>query len=116
MYFKNKFHAKKCICQSGHLHDSKKESNHCDRLHMLQKCGAIQNLRIQVKYDLIPAQKFQNMKSERACQYTADFVYDEKGITIIEDTKGVKTKDYIIKRKLMKLKYCDDDRIIFREV
>lgn len=35
--------------------------------------------------------------------YVADFVYIDKrsGEKIVEDTKGFKTKDYIIKRKLM---------------
>lgn len=40
---------------------------------------------------------------EKACKYIADFVYtdNETGQTIVEDTKGVRTKEYIIKRKLM---------------
>jgi len=39
---------------------------------------------------------------ERACDYVADFVYMNKdGQKVVEDTKGYKTKDYIIKRKLM---------------
>ena len=31
----------------------------------------------------------------------ADFVYVRDGQTVVEDAKGVRTKDYIIKRKLM---------------
>ena len=38
---------------------------------------------------------------ERPCTYVADFVYKEGGKTVVEDTKGFRTKDYIIKRKLM---------------
>ena len=40
---------------------------------------------------------------ERPCSYVADFVYTDKatGQTVVEDTKGVRTKEYIIKRKLM---------------
>ena len=40
---------------------------------------------------------------EKSCVYIADFVYkdEETGRTVVEDAKGVKTKDYIIKRKLM---------------
>jgi hypothetical protein len=30
-----------------------------------------------------------------------DFVYMENGKKVVEDTKGFRTKDYIIKRKLM---------------
>ena len=40
---------------------------------------------------------------EKACKYIADFVYTDTatGQTIVEDTKGVRTKEYIIKRKLI---------------
>ena len=39
---------------------------------------------------------------ERECAYYADFdYYTKSGMHIVEDTKGVKTKEYIIKRKLM---------------
>lgn len=40
---------------------------------------------------------------ERSCRYIADFVYTDNasGQTVVEDTKGVRTKEYIIKRKLM---------------
>ena len=112
----NKYRAKKSDCCQGHLHDSKKEAYRCDLLHILQKYGKISDLQIQVKFELVPAQKFQNMPNERAVTYIADFVYTENGLTIIEDTKGVKTKDYIIKRKLLKQKFCQDGKTVFREV
>jgi len=38
---------------------------------------------------------------EKAVVYVADFTYQKDGQMIVEDTKGMKTKDYIIKRKLM---------------
>ena len=40
---------------------------------------------------------------ERSCRYVADFVYTDRatGRTVVEDTKGFRTKEYIIKRKLM---------------
>ncbi len=70
---------------------------------MWQRAGAISNLREQVPYELIPAHRFEDGTLERACKYIADFVYtdNETGETIVEDTKGVRTKEYIIKRKLM---------------
>ena len=38
--------------------------------------------------------------------YIADFVYmDKDGQQVVEDTKGVRTKEYIIKRKLMLHRY-----------
>lgn len=70
----------------------------------MQRAGLISNLREQVSYELIPPQRGADGKVlERACTYIADFVYRDKlGNTIVEDTKGVRTKEYIIKRKLMR--------------
>lgn len=94
-------------------HASKKEHNRANTLKMWQRAGVISNLREQVPYELIPAQysecgtdlkgKPDRVCIERACKYIADFVYtdNETGETIVEDTKGVRTKEYIIKRKLM---------------
>ena len=80
---------------------------------MMQRAGLISDLREQVPFELIPAQygdcgTDQNGKParvcvERSCKYVADFVYtlNDSGETVVEDTKGVRTKEYIIKRKLM---------------
>lgn len=87
---------------------SKKEATRYSELKLLLKSKQIQNLLMQVKFELIPKQK-----DERAVKYIADFVYTENGQTIVEDVKGMKTKEYIIKRKLFKQNYPDT---IFREV
>ena len=97
----NKYSNKKCRCASGHIHDSKKEAKRCNELTILEQTGYIQDLRQQVKFVLIPSQKIGGKVVERECSYYADFVYSEGGRQIVEDTKGVKTKDFIIKRKLM---------------
>lgn len=39
--------------------------------------------------------------AERRCNYYADFVYMQDGKQIVEDAKGKRTKEYVIKRKLM---------------
>lgn len=80
--------------------DSKKEMRRYGELIILEKAGLISNLRRQIKFELIPKQE-----SERSCVYIADFVYEENGKTVVEDAKGMKTKDYIIKRKLMLWRY-----------
>ena len=84
-------------------HASKKEHDRANTLKMWQRAGVISNLREQVPYELIPAHRFEDGTLERACKYIADFVYtdNETGETIVEDTKGVRTKEYVIKRKLM---------------
>lgn len=86
---------------NGITFDSKKEAKRWIELDYNQKSGVIKNLQRQVKYELIPSQKINGKVVERAVNYVADFVYEFCGETIVEDTKGMKTKDYIIKRKLM---------------
>ena len=98
--------------------DSKKEANRYFELRALEKAGKIADLKRQVKYVLIPAQRepdrvgarggiIKGKLIERECSYVADFVYKdlEKGEFVVEDTKGFRTPDYIIKRKLMLYQY-----------
>ena len=91
---------------SGHG-SSLKERNRAAVLELMQKQGLISGLQKQVVYELIPAQYGEvNGKRkclERACTYRADFVYfdNEKNELVVEDTKGFRTTEYVIKRKLM---------------
>jgi len=70
-------------------------------LSLLERAGTIQNLKRQVKFELIPSQRVDGKVIERPCTYIADFVYTENGKMVVEDTKGFRTTDYIIKRKLL---------------
>lgn len=94
----NKYHA----IRTG-THASKKEHYRAAQLQLWQRAGVISNLREQVPFELIPAHRFEDGTLERACRYIADFVYtdNETGQMVVEDTKGMRTKEYIIKRKLM---------------
>lgn len=124
----NKYHSRKVVAD-GMTFDSRKEYLRWCELSLLAKVGKITNLQRQVKFVLIPAQyepdtigkrggKKRGKLIERECSYIADFVYsvpvhtnyeNEEGHivfadgleTVVEDTKGFKTTDYIIKRKLM---------------
>ena len=99
----------------GITFDSVKECRRYKELKLLEEKGLIKNLRRQVEYELIPnlyeeteevyskgAHKGEHKKKlvERKCSYRADFVYEQDG-EIVEDVKGLRTKEYIIKRKLM---------------
>lgn len=104
---------------NGDVFDSRKEYRRWQELKLLERSGKITDLRRQVKYVLIPHQReysneiYKSGKNkgklkpgklvERECSYIADFVYFdvEKYQLVVEDTKGVRTKDYVIKRKLM---------------
>lgn len=100
------------VRRDGLTFDSKKEHKRYNELLLLEQAGEIKKLRRQVKFLLIPTQRepkiigprggVKNGKLlERECAYIADFVYTENGKIVVEDTKGLRTKDYIIKRKLM---------------
>lgn len=67
--------------------------------------GVISDLKMQVPFELIPSQKRDGKTVERPVKYIADFVYTQDGETIVEDAKGMRTKEYIIKRKLMLMRY-----------
>lgn len=99
---RSKYGAKKTVVD-GIQFDSKKEARRYAELKLLQKAGEISNLELQKKFLLIPSQKLGGKVVERECSYVADFVYTDTktGNIVVEDTKGIKTKDYIIKRKLM---------------
>lgn len=85
----------------GITFDSVKEYRRWCELSLLERAGTIQNLQRQVKFELIPSQRIDEKVVERPCTYIADFVYTENGKMVVEDTKGFRTTDYIIKRKLL---------------
>lgn len=100
----NKYHSEKALF-NGVQYDSRREARRAEELHLLEIAGKITNLRRQVRYPLIPSQYENGKCVERGVSYIADFVYEENGRTVIEDTKGVRTPEYIIKRKLMLQEY-----------
>lgn len=100
MAYHSKYKSRKAIVD-GIEFDSQKEARRFRELRLLERAGKITGLEWQVKFELIPAQRIDEKVVERACTYIADFVYFENGKKVVEDTKGFKTKDYIIKRKLM---------------
>jgi len=109
----NKYHAKK-VSILGEVFDSKREAARYMELKELEMAGRISGLQRQKKFVLVPAQyepettgprggKIKGKLLEREVAYYADFVYfdEEEKDFVIEDTKGVRTPEYIIKRKLM---------------
>lgn len=106
-----KYHSRK-VTKNGITFDSVKEYRRYCELSLLEKAGAIKDLKRQVEFVLIPTQREPDSVGKRggiikgktielAVKYVADFVYTENGKQVVEDTKGFKTKDYILKRKMM---------------
>jgi hypothetical protein len=120
---RQKYNAKKTEVD-GIVFASKKEAQRYSVLKVLEKTGIISDLQMQVPYLLIPEQREPEewvpykkpVKGEvgrwkpgkvieRRCVYVADFVYEQDGETVVEDVKGRRTKEYILKRKLLLHQY-----------
>ncbi len=87
-----------------YVFDSQLEGRRYRELALLERAGEIKNLRLQVPFLLQESFK-KNGKTYRKIEYIADFVYEEKGQTIVEDTKGMKTDVFKLKQKLFEYKY-----------
>lgn len=111
----SKYNSRTAVTMDGIKHASEREALRWTHLNLLQRAGVISDLQRQVSFELIPAQwesyerygkKGKRLKDgkrcvERSVVYVADFVYMHDGKQVVEDAKGVRTADYVIKRKLM---------------
>ena len=100
---RSKYHAKRTSVD-GITFDSKREADRYLVLKSMEEDGAIEDLRRQVRYELVPAFDVDG-KHYRPVSYVADFVYVEDGKEVIEDVKGVVTDVYRLKRKLVAYRY-----------
>ena len=109
----SKYHSKKTVVD-GMTFDSLKEARRYGVLKAMEEAGEISGLKRQVEFLLIPEQRepdtigkrggvHRGKVIERKCIYVADFVYmrNQPHELVVEDVKGIRTHDYIIKRKLM---------------
>ena len=114
-----KYHNRKCIVTiPGSVKqitfDSVKEARRFGELELMKNTGKIRDLRLQVNFTL--QEGFTTAAGERVrpIVYRADFVYQEPSPTgwrtVVEDVKGVRTKEYSMKRKMMLEKFGVDIR------
>ena len=80
----------------GRIFASKREAARYQELRLLQRAGKIRDLQCQPAFGCVVNQHI-------VCTYIADFQYFdvEKGKTVTEDVKGVKTAIYRLKKKLV---------------
>ena len=104
------------VTVDGIRFDSRKEAKFYLFLKEAEKKGDISDLRLQVPYELIPAiyedqvihlktkDKIVKRCVQKAVHYVADFVYIEtlNNIEVVVDTKGFKTPEYKLKKKMMR--------------
>ena len=114
-----KYHNRKCtVTIPGSVKqitfDSVKEARRFGELELMKNTGKIRDLRLQVNFTL--QEGFTTAAGERIrpIVYRADFVYQEPSPTgwrtVVEDVKGVRTKEYSMKRKMMLEKFGVDIR------
>jgi len=99
-----------------HWHASKKEAYRCTELTLLERAGKIKLLKQQPIFPIQGKFRF-GKEAVRAIDYIADFSYfdNEKKMFVVEDTKGFKTKDYLIKVKMLKKIMQDREDFLFIE-
>jgi hypothetical protein len=104
----NKYNAKKTTVD-GITFDSKREAERYCELKLLQRAGEISELRLQVPFELQPGFTV-NGKKIRPIHYIADFMYTQNGTHVVEDAKGHRTKEYMLKRKMFAYRYGQEVR------
>ena len=90
-----KYNNKK-VSIDGRTFDSKLEASRYVQLKRLEEGGVITGLQCQVPFAL-------EINGHLICKYIADFAYvDIDKHRVIEDAKGMRTREYQLKRKLMR--------------
>ena len=111
----NKYNARKTtVC--GRTFDSKREAEVYLMLREKLRLGEIKHLECQPTYTLLERFRDNQGKQQKPITYTPDFLveYDDGQREVIE-VKGVKTRDYLLRKKLF-LHMMRDTDVVFREV
>ena len=111
----NKYNARKTV-MCGHTFDSKREAEVYLELLTQKQAGEIVSIGLQPSYTLLEGFRDNTGKKQRAITYTADFfVTYADGHSEVVEVKGVRTRDYLLRKKLF-LHMMRETDIIFREV
>jgi hypothetical protein len=93
----HKYRAQRTYCANGHWHPSKAEAKRCDELKILENAGAISGLEHQPTYYFQVNGETVKHPNGRRVSYTPDWRYVESGQTIVEECKGFRTADYVLR-------------------
>ena len=100
---------------NGIKFSSKKEADRYCELKLLEQMGMIIDLTLQPRFRILDGFDYDG-EHYRPINYTADFSYYdvEKSVLIVEEVKGHKTRDFVIRWKIMLNRFKDDDTILFK--
>lgn len=103
------------VARDGIKFDSEREAERFGELKVLRAMGKIRNLRLQANFTLVEGYTTINGERIKPMVYRADFTYERATepdcngavywLLEVEDAKGMKTKDYLLKKKLMQDKF-----------
>ena len=112
---RNKYNARKTV-MCGHEFDSKREAEIYLDLLSRKQHGEIVRIGLQPSYTLLEGFRDNTGKNQKPITYTADFfVTYADGHSEVIEVKGVRTRDYMLRKKLFLYKMRKEN-IIFREV
>jgi hypothetical protein len=101
----NKYHARK-VKLDGYTFDSQREAERYSELKLMESAGLIKNLIVHPRFELFPKKGLPNGRIMKAIRYTADFQYiDRDGNIIVEDVKGMITRDASLRMNLFQRQY-----------
>ena len=98
---KSKYFAKRTE-YDGIVFDSKLEAARYKILKQLEQAGELTDLEVQVDF---PCVVTVNGEDQKICSYIADFRYKRGEEVVVEDTKGVITQVFRLKKKLVEALY-----------
>lgn len=112
---RNKYNARKTtVC--GHTFDSRREADYYLELLARKQAGEIVRIGFQPSYTLLAEFVDNTGKNQKPITYTADFfVTYADGHSEVIEVKGLRTRDYLLRKKLF-LHMMRETDIIFREV
>ena len=99
---KHKYGAKKSECQHGHTHDSIKEAKRCNELHLLERAGEISHLQVHPQFWFVIDGRQIKHENGRRVGMKPDFQYFEGEQNVVEDCKGFRTPDYVLRKAIFK--------------
>ena len=104
---KTKYHNEKVVLD-GITFDSKKEARYYANLLIQKKAGIVKEFELQPVFILQDGYRTKDGKKVREIIYKADFrvTYTDRRQVVI-DVKGHKTKEYLLKKKMLLFRYPD---------
>lgn len=107
----SKYRAKKAVVD-GLKFDSQREAARYGELRLMERAGQIRGLERQVPYELAPPVKYEGAaRAKPALRIVVDFRYWEQDTMVLEDLKGMVTREFEIKRHLLKAVHKLDVRV-----